>query len=154
MQAGGRRFDPGHVHQPFSFQSDTVDLCRAYPLLLKQGVRSSYPLMSLGLNSCNGPSQRSRRQTTQARRAQPEKFRITHPFHSLSGCEFEAPACKEYSGEQRVCFLDKKGRQCEIPLSWTDLAAKDPGTILASRKSWFRAADLVELARLVEGLQR
>ena len=97
---------------------------------------------------------RSRRQTTHVRRAQPEKFRITHPFHPLSGCEFEALACKGYSGEQRVCFLDKKGRQCEIPLSWTDLAAEDPVCILASGKSWFRAADLVELTRLVEGLRR
>jgi hypothetical protein len=25
-----------------------------------------------------------------------------------------------------VCFIDKKGRQCEIPLSWTDLAPEDP----------------------------
>jgi len=102
----------------------------------------------------NGQPGRSRRQTTHVRRAQPEKFRITHPFHPLSGCEFEALARKEYSGEQRVCFLDKKGRQCEIPLSWTDLAAEDPIHILAFGKSWFRAADLVELARLVEGLRR
>jgi hypothetical protein len=77
-----------------------------------------------------------------------------HPFHPLSGREFEALAWKEYGVEQRVCFLDKKGRQCEIPLSWTDLAAEDPVTILASEKSWFRAADLVELAGLVEGLRR
>ena len=85
---------------------------------------------------------------------QPEKFRITHPFHPLPGREFEALTWKEYGREERVCFLDKKGRQCEIPLSWTDLAAEDPVTILTSGKSWFRAADLVELARLVEGLRR
>jgi hypothetical protein len=53
------------------------------------------------------------------------------PFTPLSGSEFEALACKEYGGEQRVCFLDKKGRQCEIPLSWTDLAVEDPLTLLA-----------------------
>jgi hypothetical protein len=85
---------------------------------------------------------------------QAKKFRITHPFHPLSGHEFEALACKEYSGEQRVCFLDKKGRQCELPLSWTDLAAEDPVHVLASGKSWFRAADLLELVRLTEGLRR
>jgi Family of unknown function (DUF5372) len=102
----------------------------------------------------SGPRPRSRHRTTHVRRAQPERFRITHPFHPLSGCEFEPLARKEYSGEQRVCFLDKKGRQCEIPLSWTDLAAEDPVVILASGKTWFRAADLVELARLVEGLLR
>ena len=105
-------------------------------------------------NSWSGPKARERRRTTPVRRTQPGKFRITHPFHPLAGREFEALACKEYGGEQRVCFLDKKGRQCEIPLSWTDLAAEDPVTILASGKSWFRAADLVELARLVEGLRR
>ena len=97
---------------------------------------------------------RERRRTTPVRRTQPGKFRITHPFHPLAGREFEALACKEYGGEQRVCFLDKKGRQFEIPLSWTDLAAEDPVTILASGKSWFRTADLLELARLIEGMRQ
>ena len=97
---------------------------------------------------------RERRRTTPVRRTQPGKFRITHPFHPLSGREFEALACKEYGGEQRVCFRDKKGRQFEIPLSWTDLAAEDPVTILASGKSWFRAADLLELTRLIEGMRQ
>jgi len=32
-----------------------------------------------------------------------------HPFHPFAGSEFEALALKEYSGEHRVCFLDKKG---------------------------------------------
>jgi Family of unknown function (DUF5372) len=53
-----------------------------------------------------------------------------------------------------VCFVDKKGRQFEIPLSWTDLAPEDALTVLSAGKSWFRAADLMELARLVEGLRR
>jgi hypothetical protein len=101
-----------------------------------------------------GADDRQQDQTTPVHRIRPEKFRITHSFHPLFGSDFEALACKEYGGEQRVCFLDKKGRQCEIPLSWTDLAVEDPVTLLASGKSWFRAADLVELARLVEGLRR
>ena len=104
--------------------------------------------------SWNGLRGRSRRQTPHVRRAQPEKSRISHPFHPLSGCEFEAVACKEYRGEQRVCSLDKKDRQCEIPLSWTDLAAEDPVRILDSGKSWFRAADLVESACSVGELRR
>ena len=114
----------------------------------------SGPNSSHKLNSWNGPRARERRRTTPVRRTQPGKFRITHPFHPLSGREFEALAWKEYGGEQRVCFLDKKGRQFEIPLSWTDLAAEDPVTILASGKSWFRAADLLELARLIEGMRQ
>ena len=51
-----------------------------------------------------------------------------------------------------MCFLDKKGRQCEIPLNWTDLAPEDALTTLSAGKGWFRAGDLLELARLVEGL--
>jgi hypothetical protein len=69
----------------------------------------------------------------------------------LSGREFEALGRKEYGGEYRVSFVDKKGRQCEIPLSWTDLAPEDALTTLADGKSFFRAADLLELARLIEG---
>jgi hypothetical protein len=78
----------------------------------------------------------------------------THPFHPLTGREFEALARKEYGGEHRVSFLDKKGRQCEIPLSWTDLAPEDALSTLAAGKSWFRAADLLELARLLEALRQ
>jgi len=108
----------------------------------------------LKLNFWNGLNQRERRRTTPVRLTQPGKFRITHPFHPLSGREFEVLACKEYGGEQRVCFLDKKGRQFEIPPSWTHLAAEDPVTIMASGKSWFRAADLLELVRLIEGMRQ
>ena len=49
-----------------------------------------------------------------------------------------------------MCFLDKKGRQCEIPLGWTDLAPEDALITLAAGKSWFRTEDLLELARLVQ----
>ncbi len=93
---------------------------------------------------------RKGRRTTRVRRIEPQKFRITHPFHPLTGREFEALSRKEYSGEHRVCFVDKKGRQCEIPLSWTDLAPEDAHTTLSAGKSWFRAADLLELTRLIE----
>ena len=97
---------------------------------------------------------RKRRRTTRVRRIEPQTFRITHPFHPLTGREFEALTRKDHGGEQRVCFLDKKGRQCEIPLSWTDLAPEDALATLAAGKSWFRAADLMELARLVAALRQ
>jgi hypothetical protein len=63
-------------------------------------------------------SGRKWRRTTRVRRIELQEFRITHPFHPLNGREFEALNRKEHGGEQRVCFLDKKDRQCEIPLSW------------------------------------
>ena len=53
-----------------------------------------------------------------------------------------------------MCFVDKKGRQCEIPLSWTDLAPEDAVATLSAGKSWFRAADLLELARMVAALRQ
>src|SRR5712692_8739827 len=77
-------------------------------------------------DSSNGRPRGKRRRTTPVRRTETFAFRITHPFHPQSGREFEAVARKEHGGEQRVCFIDQKGRQCEIPLSWTDLAAEDP----------------------------
>jgi hypothetical protein len=102
----------------------------------------------------SGQDNRKRRRTTRVRRTEPQKFQVTHPFHPLAGREFEALARKEYGGEHRVSFLDKKGRQCEIPLNWTDLAPEDAFTTLSAGKSWFRAADLLELAQLIESLRR
>jgi Family of unknown function (DUF5372) len=102
----------------------------------------------------NGPVIWKRRRTTRICRIEPQKFRITHLFHPLFGREFESLGRKEYGGEYRVSFLDEKGRQCEIPLSWTDLAPEDPLTTLADGKSCFRVTDLLELARLIEDLRR
>jgi hypothetical protein len=70
------------------------------------------------------------------RRIEPQKFRITLPFQPLARPEFEALARKKYSGEHRVCFLDKEGRQCEISLSCTDLEPEDALTTLAAAKSF------------------
>ena len=51
-------------------------------------------------------------------------------------------------------FHDEKDRICEIPLNWTSLATGDPFLIFAAGKSWFRFADLLELARLIREMQR
>jgi len=91
--------------------------------------------------------------TTSLVRTEPQKFRIAHPFHPFSGREFELLDHKEPAAEQRACFLDKKGRPCEIPLSWTDLAPEDPFITLSSGKSFFRVEDLLELVRLIKGLR-
>jgi ATP-dependent DNA ligase len=111
------------------------------------------PRLVAEIDSPIGRTRRKRRRTTRVRRTE-QNFQITHPFHPLAGREFEALARKEYGGEHRVSFLDKKGRQCEIPLNWTDLAPEDAFTTLSAGKSWFRAADLLELAQLIEGLRR
>jgi hypothetical protein len=61
-----------------------------------------------------------------------------------------SPLVKNIAASTGGCFVAKKGRQCEIPLGWTDLAQDDPLTTLAAGKSWFRAADLLELAHPVK----
>src|SRR5579863_690412 len=38
LQAGGRRFDPGHVHQTFSVQRDSIEAFRADPPVLEVGA--------------------------------------------------------------------------------------------------------------------
>ena len=48
-----------------------------------------------------------------------------------------------------MCFHDEQGRICEIPLSWTNLAAGNPFVILSAGRSWFRFEDLLELTRLI-----
>lgn len=49
---------------------------------------------------------------------------------------------------------DEQGRICEIPLSWTNLAAEDPFVILSAGKSSFRFEDLLELTRLIQEVRR
>jgi Family of unknown function (DUF5372) len=77
----------------------------------------------------------------------PKSFGSLIPSIHFSGCEFEAFALKEHGGERRVCFHNKKSRQCEIPLDWTDLAAEDPLHDFIIWSKLVRAADLLELAR-------
>jgi len=48
-----------------------------------------------GSRSSSGRRMGKRRRTTRFRRIEPQKFRITHPFHPLAGREFEALTCKE-----------------------------------------------------------
>jgi hypothetical protein len=102
---------------------------------------------------CNGRRLKQRSQTTPLPRTEPQKFRITHPFHPLFGRELELFAFKDHITERRACFLDEERRSHEIPLSWTDMALQEPPAFAAG-KSWFRVMDLLELARLIEALKR
>ena len=79
---------------------------------------------------------------------------MTHPFHPLFGRELEIFAPKEYVGKHRLCYLDERQRVHEIPLDWTDLAPADPVLAIATGKTLFRVADLLELAKLIELLKR
>ena len=79
------------------------------------------------------------------------RFRVTHPYHPLFQQEFELVSYRQDWGEDRVWFQDKLGRLHSLPTSWTDAGAVDPFVALAAGRSLFRVADLIELARQIDG---
>lgn len=76
-------------------------------------------------------------------------FRVTHPFHPLSGREFELLEQRWAWGELRVYFHDDEGKLRRMPASWTDIGDADPHVVLAGGRSFFRLEDLIRLADLV-----
>jgi hypothetical protein len=79
------------------------------------------------------------------------RFRVTHPYHPLFQQEFELVSYRQDWGEDRVWFQDKLGSLHSLPTSWTDVGAVDPFVALAAGRSLFRVADLIELARQIDG---
>ena len=80
--------------------------------------------------------------------------RVTHPFHPWLGREFVFLAVRQTWSEDRVFFLDGEGRQYSLPVGWTDAAEPDV-FVDVGRRAGARSglADLVELARLIDGLR-
>jgi len=56
-------------------------------------------------------------------------------------------------GENRVFFVDDRGQTRWLPASWTSVEPPDPFVVLAAGRAAFRTQDLLELARLIAGLQ-
>lgn len=81
-----------------------------------------------------------------------EEFRITHPFHPLSGQQFAVVTYRHSFGDHRVFFHDVDGRLRSIPAAWTSLVAPDPAVVLAAGRAAFRVGDLLAVARLVHVL--
>lgn len=75
---------------------------------------------------------------------------MTHPFHPLSGLQFEVVAYRRsWGGQPVVDCLDGEGRLDAIPLAWTDAAADDPFVTLSAGRAAFRVEDLLRLVDLV-----
>jgi hypothetical protein len=55
-------------------------------------------------------------------------------------------------GQDRVYYHDETGRLRSVPARWTSLPGEDPFIAVAAGRSPFRVVDLLELARLVEGI--
>jgi Family of unknown function (DUF5372) len=81
------------------------------------------------------------------------RFTITHQFHPLVGQEFALITYRQNWGEDRVYFHDNHEKLVSIPALWTSLFPDDPWVSLSNNQSYFRVPDLLELARLIEGIR-
>jgi len=79
--------------------------------------------------------------------------RITHPFHPLFGKEIDFVARQQRWGEDRVVYRGTDGHLVWLPTHWTSVEEQDPVVIVSSGRSYFRAADLIDLAALVVTLR-
>jgi hypothetical protein len=68
--------------------------------------------------------------------------------------EFELVTYLHSWGEHRVYFHREGEQLVSVRAGWADVVAVDPVVQLAAGRALFRATDLLELARLVEGLRR
>jgi hypothetical protein len=77
------------------------------------------------------------------------RFKISHPFHPLTGQEFALITYRQNWGEDRVYFHDDTDRLVSIPAQWTSLFPEDPWVALSANHSYFRVPDLLELIQLL-----
>lgn len=77
---------------------------------------------------------------------------MTHPFHPLTGREFDLVVRRHTWAEDRVFFVGDDGRLCSVPAGWSDVVPADPFVVVAAGRSPLRVEDLLALAGLVEGL--
>ena len=77
-------------------------------------------------------------------------MRVTHPFHPLSGRDFEFVAFRQNWGEDRVHLHDEDGRLFSLPAAWTDVVAADPFVVIAAGRCPFTTDGLLAVADLVD----
>lgn len=77
------------------------------------------------------------------------RIRITHPFHPLSGKQFDLVEHRYIFSESYVYFHDDRGHLREVPAVWTDFVKADGFAEIAAGRSPLHARRLVELADLV-----
>ena len=80
------------------------------------------------------------------------RFRITHPFHPLSGKQFDLVEHRCIFAQSYLYFHDECGHLREIPGVWTDFVKEDVLVEMAGGRSPLHAGCLLELAELVQHL--
>jgi hypothetical protein len=78
---------------------------------------------------------------------------VTHPFHPLSGRDFEFVEYRQNWGEDRVCLHDVNGQLFSLPAGWTDAAAADPFVVVAAGRCPFTTDGLLAVADLIGRLR-
>ena len=78
---------------------------------------------------------------------------MTHPFHPLSGRDFEFVEHRLNWGEDRVWLHDEDGRLFSLPAGWTDVVAPDLFAVIAAGRCPFTADGLLAVADLIGRLR-
>lgn len=85
----------------------------------------------------NAPRRRWRRPSTTDGSETSRRFRVVHPFHPLSGREFELVSFAHTWGEHRVFFrVPGEDRVRAMPAAWTDVEGVDPYLVRLSSSRW------------------
>jgi hypothetical protein len=79
--------------------------------------------------------------------------RVTHPFHPLTGQEFEFVKRRKNWQLDRVYYFDAAGELATLPAEWTDVVAPDPFVVIAAGRAPFRTEDLLALTELLSRLR-
>ena len=72
----------------------------------------------------------------------------------MLGRQFELINYIQCWGEDRVFYLDGTEQIHCLPAPWTSVIADDPFVEVSAGRSHFRVADLLELVKLVRGVDR
>lgn len=81
-------------------------------------------------------------------------FEVTHCFHPLYGKTLALVDIRQgWGGGEQVYYHDAVGCERSMPIAWTSLIAADPVVVFGGGRSAFKLADLLELARLIQGLR-
>lgn len=82
------------------------------------------------------------------------RFTVSHPFHPLSGRQFELVGYAHSWGEHRVFFrMSGEERVRSMPARWTDVEGVDPTIAIGEGRTHFRVDDLIALARILRSIE-
>jgi hypothetical protein len=79
-------------------------------------------------------------------RDDPQRLRVTHPFHPWAGQELEFVKGAQDWRVDRGYLPGAEGELTALPAEWTDVVAPDPFVVIVAGWSPFRTEDALALA--------